>query len=155
MHTKLERLLSKSLTTLEVMTYYLVVHKGPGKAERDPQISRSRGGRLASVRTQFFFNTESPKALFRECSPNNIVQFLKQTSRLYLTNYDSTFVHFLSGVLFGVIAVQWGFFVLFCFVLFVFVRLFCCLCVCMFCFLFVCCCFCCCCCFYFAILIAS
>ena len=29
MHTKLERLLSKSLTTLEVMTYYLVVHTGP------------------------------------------------------------------------------------------------------------------------------
>ena len=30
MHTKFERLLSKSLTTLEVMTYYLVVHTGPG-----------------------------------------------------------------------------------------------------------------------------
>ena len=30
MHTKLERLLSKSLTTLEVMTDYLVVHTGPG-----------------------------------------------------------------------------------------------------------------------------
>ena len=30
MHTKLERLLSKSLTTLEVMTYYSVVHTGPG-----------------------------------------------------------------------------------------------------------------------------
>ena len=30
MHTKLERLLSKSLTTLEVMPYYLVVHTGPG-----------------------------------------------------------------------------------------------------------------------------
>ena len=30
MHTKLERLLSKSLTTLEVMTHYLVVHTGPG-----------------------------------------------------------------------------------------------------------------------------
>ena len=29
MHTKLERLLSKSLTTLEVMTHYLVVHTGP------------------------------------------------------------------------------------------------------------------------------
>ena len=29
MHTKLERLLSKSLTTLEVMAYYLVVHTGP------------------------------------------------------------------------------------------------------------------------------
>ena len=29
MHTKLERLLWKSLTTLEVMTYYLVVHTGP------------------------------------------------------------------------------------------------------------------------------
>ena len=32
MHTKFERLLSKSLTTLEVMTYYLVVHTGPGTA---------------------------------------------------------------------------------------------------------------------------
>ena len=31
MHTKFERLLSKSLTTLEVMTYYLVVHTGPGQ----------------------------------------------------------------------------------------------------------------------------
>ena len=30
MHTKFECLLSKSLTTLEVMTYYLVVHTGPG-----------------------------------------------------------------------------------------------------------------------------
>ena len=30
MHMKLERLLSKSLTTLEVMTHYLVVHTGPG-----------------------------------------------------------------------------------------------------------------------------
>ena len=29
MHTKLERLLWKSLTTMEVMTYYLVVHTGP------------------------------------------------------------------------------------------------------------------------------
>ena len=29
MHTKFERLLSKSLTTLKVMTYYLVVHTGP------------------------------------------------------------------------------------------------------------------------------
>ena len=31
MHTKFERLLSKSLTTLEVMSYYLVVHTGPGE----------------------------------------------------------------------------------------------------------------------------
>ena len=29
MHTKFERLLSKSLTTMEVMTYYLVVYTGP------------------------------------------------------------------------------------------------------------------------------
>ena len=29
MHAKLECLLSKSLTTLEVMAYYLVVHTGP------------------------------------------------------------------------------------------------------------------------------
>ena len=33
MHTKFERLLSKSLTTLEVMTHYLVVHTGPGGLE--------------------------------------------------------------------------------------------------------------------------
>ena len=33
MHTKFERLLSKSLTTLEVMSYYLVVHTGPGAAD--------------------------------------------------------------------------------------------------------------------------
>ena len=31
MHTKFECLLSKSLTTLEVMTHYLVVHTGPGR----------------------------------------------------------------------------------------------------------------------------
>ena len=31
MHTKFERLLSKSLTTLEVVTYYLVVHTGPAQ----------------------------------------------------------------------------------------------------------------------------
>ena len=31
MHTKFERLLSKSLTTLEVVTYYLVVHTGLGE----------------------------------------------------------------------------------------------------------------------------
>ena len=30
MHTKFERLLSKSLTALEIMSYYLVVHTGPG-----------------------------------------------------------------------------------------------------------------------------
>ena len=30
MHAKFERLLSKSLTTLEVMAYYLVVHTGHG-----------------------------------------------------------------------------------------------------------------------------
>ena len=34
MHTKFERLLSKSLTTLEVMAYYLVVHTGPDLANR-------------------------------------------------------------------------------------------------------------------------
>ena len=32
MHTKFERLLWKSLTTLQVMTYYLVVHTGPGNS---------------------------------------------------------------------------------------------------------------------------
>ena len=35
MHTKLERLLSKSLTTLEVMTYNLVVHTGPDGVSTD------------------------------------------------------------------------------------------------------------------------
>ena len=35
MHTKLERLLSKSLTTLEVMSYYLVVHTGPDGYKRN------------------------------------------------------------------------------------------------------------------------
>ena len=29
MHTKFERILSKSVTTLEVVTYYIVVHTGP------------------------------------------------------------------------------------------------------------------------------
>ena len=36
MHTKFERLLSKSLTTLEVMTHYLVVHTGPGSNPSSP-----------------------------------------------------------------------------------------------------------------------
>ena len=31
MHVKLERLLWKSLTSLEVMAYYLVVHTGPAQ----------------------------------------------------------------------------------------------------------------------------
>ena len=35
MHTKFERLLSKSLTTLEVMGYYLVVHSGPDEVNSD------------------------------------------------------------------------------------------------------------------------
>ena len=39
MHTKFERLLSKSLTTLEVMTYYLVVHTGPD--DLNVRLSRS------------------------------------------------------------------------------------------------------------------
>ena len=34
MHTKFERLLSKPLTTLEVMSYYLVVHTGPERFSR-------------------------------------------------------------------------------------------------------------------------
>ena len=34
MHTKLERLLWKLLTTLEVMSYYLVVHTGPELVSR-------------------------------------------------------------------------------------------------------------------------
>ena len=37
MHTKFERLLSKSLTTLEVMSYYLVVHTGPGHTNKIPR----------------------------------------------------------------------------------------------------------------------
>ena len=40
MHTKFERLLSKSLTTLEVMTYYLVVHTGPGQGETETGLER-------------------------------------------------------------------------------------------------------------------
>ena len=37
MHTKLERLLSKSLTTLEVVVHYLVVHTGPGGGDTEWQ----------------------------------------------------------------------------------------------------------------------
>ena len=37
-HRKLERLLSKSLTTLDVMTYYLVVHMDPGCPARYPLV---------------------------------------------------------------------------------------------------------------------
>ena len=39
MHAKFERLLSKSLTTMEVMAYDLVVHTGPGR----------RGGQLRGM----------------------------------------------------------------------------------------------------------
>ena len=42
MHTKFERLLSKSLTTLEVVTYYPVVHTGPGKVRRQKRKSVRR-----------------------------------------------------------------------------------------------------------------
>ena len=41
MHTKFERLLSKSVTTLEVMSYYLVAHTGPGEG-KDPEDKTSR-----------------------------------------------------------------------------------------------------------------
>ena len=40
MDTKFERLLSKSLTTLEVVTYYLVVHTGPGDGVEGSVLSR-------------------------------------------------------------------------------------------------------------------
>ena len=53
MHAKLERLLSKSLITLEVMTYYLVVHTGPdapGKPDKLAGWSRCRNpGRVEQV----------------------------------------------------------------------------------------------------------
>ena len=45
MHTKLERLLSKSLTTMEVMAYDLVVHTGP---ERFSCLPLSLGGLVVS-----------------------------------------------------------------------------------------------------------
>ena len=45
MHTKFERLLSKSLTTLEVMTHYLVVHTGPGThRERESEAAQDTPG---------------------------------------------------------------------------------------------------------------
>ena len=47
MHTKLESLLSKSLTTLEVMTYYLVVHTGPAET-----VWRSATVREVAVQTR-------------------------------------------------------------------------------------------------------
>ena len=40
MHTKFERLLSKSLTTLEVMSYYLVVHTGPEEERSHSNITQ-------------------------------------------------------------------------------------------------------------------
>ena len=51
MHTKLERLLWKSLTTLEVMTYYLVVHTGPGQEKDLRQKLDSNPGLPLSRRT--------------------------------------------------------------------------------------------------------
>ena len=63
MHTKLERLLSKSLTTLEVMTYYLVVHTGHGE---QPTITVL--GRLAAVLNPwtagYYVTTISPLTLY-------------------------------------------------------------------------------------------
>ena len=59
MHAKLERLLSKSLTTLEVMAYYLVVHTGPDGPNgaqngnpgegTDPEDDQAEGGRLMII----------------------------------------------------------------------------------------------------------
>ena len=48
MHTKFERLLSKSLTTLKVMTYYLVVHTGPGRNDDN----QSEGAALLMIKTK-------------------------------------------------------------------------------------------------------
>ena len=49
MHTKFERLLSKSLTTLELMTYYLVVHTGPEERQLIDRSDRCRGSIDAMV----------------------------------------------------------------------------------------------------------
>ena len=48
MHTKFERLLSKSLTTLEVMTYYLVVHTAPD-AYHVQHVMRHQAGKDSST----------------------------------------------------------------------------------------------------------
>ena len=44
MHTKLESLLSKSQTTMEVMTYYLVVHMGQGQWHQRTEVLFARNG---------------------------------------------------------------------------------------------------------------
>ena len=51
MHAKFERLLSKSLTTLEVMAYYLVVHTGPDRelSVFNPTNIGSFGGNLTGM----------------------------------------------------------------------------------------------------------
>ena len=55
MHTKFERLLSKSLATLEVMTYYLVVHTGPEQQVVNSVFNDGRlGGLIASCRVVSF-----------------------------------------------------------------------------------------------------
>ena len=52
MHAKLERLLSKSLTTLEVMAYYLVVHTGPEvQIQDDPHHRFKIGVSVATLPT--------------------------------------------------------------------------------------------------------
>ena len=52
--------------------------------------------RLDGVEKAIFFNAKSLKVLFRKCSPDNVVQFLKQT---YLPNCESIIVHLILGVL--------------------------------------------------------
>ena len=49
MHTKFERLLSKSLTTLEVMSYYLVVHTGPVPHHTTLAVAPNRKIHAASI----------------------------------------------------------------------------------------------------------
>ena len=63
MHTKLERLLSKSLTTLEVVMYYLVVHTGPGlpfSRQMPYHSTNEAGGRRAAKPGNVSNRLESP-----------------------------------------------------------------------------------------------
>ena len=53
MHTKFKRLLSKSLTTLEVMTYYIVVHTGPGQQPLGSSWSHPGGIRSAELPSMY------------------------------------------------------------------------------------------------------
>ena len=60
---------------------------------------------LIEWRRLFFFNTESLSVLFRECSPDNIIPFLKETN-LFGKTWEQCWAPYLRSFI-NVIAAQW------------------------------------------------